>query len=267
MTNETFTPNELLVLFSKYTPSVVLGFKDPLSGFLADEISEFYLEGLASLTSRGIAQIDNDKKLHISNPFVNWIKTICNPAHSMLVGWQGNGGHEQTAFHFLDNTIVELRHGQADVQGNYILRHILSPDEIFDVTFSPFYTGIYIDRDDDVGHLAFTDLEKIANHVFNNDENSAKQSLLENGISEKMASLFLFALKNARIKYSITSYFDRNGMEKPKSKAFSVISADGDIWLLKPSPKKNFVRLYLSSKTKVIEEIKSAIPKGGSNDE
>jgi hypothetical protein len=124
---ESFSSHELYFLLSQFAPVAALGWENPYTGWLAEEIEVVQKEALASLIDRDLIRMAGDNEIALDENIAKVFAACAHPDFSLLIAISKPGeAPAQTMVHSKDGLLV----GHRVKKDKHTLRQFAGWDEL-----------------------------------------------------------------------------------------------------------------------------------------
>ncbi len=255
-----FSPIELWFLFSQYAPATIIGLSDPTLGLLADEIQEMVSQAQKSLQARDILQPGTNGGWAIREPYLELIRGVANPQHTILVTRQDARSAEVLqSYHFTAKSIQALWENKP---GKYSLAEIKQAGEISDFLLGALLANVYIERDELAVTVSGKNLAKAHAQLEKGQGGRVKALFWDSFQDPEQAERFVQAILQPITRLSLIAFLHRDQTELSTTRGFSAIAGDQDIWLLTPENERaDLVRVKSVTRMDLEETVNSFLPR------
>lgn len=225
------TNNELWFLLSKISPVTVIGFRNPMTGLLFEEISPIALAVLSSLSENKLITVNSQGQV-VMNQQLHWyIDCLAHPVYSYLLSYRVEGSSHETirSFHYSSKKAILLEELPND---EYIIKKIETKQSMIAMILEPFLNRVFWAPDSDPFHIGQEKLQAIQAAMAKGDTKTAKQKI-EGVTGDKLAKQHLIgAFQNPKINLSFVCFLNRNETKWATVDGFAIIADERYIWLM-----------------------------------
>lgn len=222
---------EIWFLLSLIAPSTVIGFRNPTTGVLVEDMFPLIQEASFSLLDKDLIYVDSNNQIKIKDDLGLLIHVLTAPKHSILVAFRLNNYKKEMvrSFNFGENCSALL---EELVDSSYLLQEIESKDSLLSKITEPFSDKVFWSPDTDA--LLFSEEEiTLMQKSFEASNVEEAKVHLETARGEVQSKLHLFeTLQNPNIRFSLIGFIDRNNPKKNYVNGFSIIAGERYLWLL-----------------------------------
>jgi hypothetical protein len=223
---------ELWFLFSLVAPAGIVGFRNPVSGMLTEDMFPLAQEASFSLLDKGLIYVDAGK-ITIEDGVEQLIRGLAKPDLSILVGSKVSNAPNEIvrSFNFDRGRIILL---EELVDRTYVISNLDTKEEMLDIFTEPFVGKIFWAPDNTnpilVTEEKIVELQNLISAFANADE---IQNILKNiEGDEQSKNHFLATLQNPILRCSCLGFTNRNDPRTNDVQGFSFIAGERYIWLL-----------------------------------
>lgn len=256
--SQQFTALELWFLFSKYSPTVIIGLPDPTLGFLTNDIQEISNQVQKSLIAKKIVEPEYNQGWKIREPIDKWVRDIAAPTHTILIVRRNRNKPETTfSYHFSQRQVIGLFEHE---KGHYSIDPASNPQLIVELLMEPMMANIYIERDESSIEISSKDFEEIRVRIENGNIAEAMKlasPLMEDEKFDRLAK----TISDPVTRFSVLTFLNRNQKERQETKGFSVMAGEDDIWLFRAKGRElRKIQITSILKPELEDTIKRFIP-------
>ena len=254
-----FSQNELWLLLTHFSPSVIVGFQDPTTGLLVDEIDQLRENARKRLIDRGLIHSAKDDGFSIDASIRDQMKLITNPEHSVLAGIQtAKNGLVVHSYHYGQKTIVHL---VENGEGQYQIEIVDDCKAIVIILMEFYQTSIFLVDHSNPFYLPEKSIEEIRSLCAVGKLQEAHQTLEKVSSGEIVPKEFFSVLHTPTVNMSLVIFTDRHKKERTQVKGFAVLANDHSLWILEPTDEKdNLVRITRATKADLEQKIDTSLP-------
>lgn len=237
-----FSNYEFWYLCSLMSPGVVIGFRNPMTGLLTEDMFPLIQEASSSLYDKDVIQVDTNSQIAIKEPTASLIRTISTPHTTILLTYRLNGNQKENikSLHFDGRRVVLLEELEGDT---YRIEDIDNKEDLISQLSQPFLDKIFWAPD--TGNLNFPQsaMTNMQKGIENGDLAKAKENLEQVTGDEQSMLHFWETVQDPMIRYSLVGFINRNDPQKSNVNGFSILAGEHYIWLLEIIDEENSARV------------------------
>lgn len=222
---------EIWYLLSQNPSISIIGFKNPIEGYLAEDIFPLIQEASYSLHKKDLIYIDQNHKIKITDDLDHMLQVAISSVHTLLVAYKNNFDKKETirSFNFCGTDVVLL---QEDVKGSYLLLKIEANEDLSSIVSEPFLEKMFWAPDSDPFQISEADITLVHRAMEKSNFDEAKAILSKAIGGESSKTHFFETLQSPDVRFSLLELRNWNNPQTNQINGFSVISDNRYIWLL-----------------------------------
>lgn len=222
---------ELWFLLSQSEDATVIGFRNPMTGWLREDMFPLIQEATYSLISKKIINTDVNGEIKLHKSVEEIVQVLTNAHHTILVGNRLMNEKKETtrSFHFagkLASLMEELPNE------SYLLKSIEETDEIQSLIIEPLSDKMFWAPDTDQFYLSQDDLLLLYKSVEDANFDDANEHLARGNGDDRSKTHFLDTLQRPVVRLSFVGFYDRNDPTRNRVDGFSMIAGERYLWVL-----------------------------------
>lgn len=252
-----FTEYEIWYLISLMPQATVIGFRNPTTGMLVEDMFPIIQEASFSLLDKDFIYADSNNELKIRDDLGSLIRTLVAPQHTWLIAFRRDSNQRELvrSFNFDMNRAVLLE--ELD-EGSYFLQEIESKDRLLFLSAEPFSDKVFWAPDTEPLYCSQSKAEEFQ-RLADVKEMEEVKKVLENVQGDELSKTHLVeTLQTPKVKYSYIRFMDRDNSQRGSVDGFAVLAGEHYVWILEiVDEAKKLVRI---SKTELKDLNKKFIP-------
>jgi hypothetical protein len=246
--------NELWFLCAQFSPAFVIGFPNPMIGFLTSEIEIKTQEAISSLIKKQIISINNGK-IKIDEGIKTLISVIAISDHVFLISYKENNSVQvkTSSFHFNNKRTVHLEEQE---NGQYLLQLVTFEDYILSLCTKPLQENIFWAPDSNPLYFHDGFINSLHELVSaGNIEEASKKLMGVDG--DRITKLHLLeTLQNYKASISLIGFYQIDGSRNEYVDGLSILAGERYLWLFELIDEKD--KLVRASKIS-LKELKKRV--------
>lgn len=226
-----FTEYEIWYLISLIPQATVIGFRNPTTGMLVEDMFPIIQEASFSLLDKDFIYADSNNELKIRDDLGSLIRTLVAPQHTWLTAFRLNYDQKELvrSFNFKGTHMVLL---EEIIDGSYLLQEIESKDRVFSLITEPFSDKVFWAPDTEPLYFSQNELEEIQQLSDAKNMDEVKAALEATKGDEQSKTHLLETLQAPRVRYSYIRFMDRDNPQKNNIDGFAILAGEHYVWIL-----------------------------------
>lgn len=225
------TSYELWYLISLVSPATVIGFRNPMTGMLVEDMFPLVQEASFSLLDKDLIYADSSNQIKIKDDIGHLINVITKPQHTYLIALRINHDQKEMvrSFNFQEKHAVLL---EELADSYYSLHEIESKDDLLSRATDPFLDKVFWAPDTDPLYFSQEEIATIQ-QLADRSETIEIQKHVETAKGDERSKIHLLeTLQRPLVRYSCIRFSDRNDPKKNAVDGFSVLAGEHYVWIL-----------------------------------
>jgi hypothetical protein len=222
---------EIWFLISQYPFISIIGFKNPVEGYLIEDLFPLIQEASFSLLDKGFIYIDQDHKIKLNEDIKRLLEVIATAEHTLLIAYKIGLDKKEIirSFNFHGNIIVALKENDED---SYLLCEVNSKDDLVSIVIEPFLNKIFWSPDTEHFLISESNLTLVHRAMEKSYLDEAK-TLLDKANGDKQSKTDFFeTLQSPSVRFSLLEFKRWKDPQKNQINGFSVLTDERYIWFL-----------------------------------